>query len=395
MAHGARPLRSVRRLQNLTTSLPKWYNIVRNQSGPSLISIYDEIGFYGVSAAPFLDELSQVPGDIDLHLHSPGGDIYEALAIYGGLLRAQKRGIVAITIDGLAASAASFIAMAASPGKLEISPHAEVMIHDGFTMGIGNAKDLRQLADDLDRESDNIAGIYADRTGKPAAYWREKMRAETWYTDQQAVDEGLADRIVGQEAPANTWDMSVFGRASVALNAAPMHEPHSGTHSHKGPGGQDEREHAHDGDASHEGVYDPDHDGDDDSTAEGDTDHDYVLPDGSPGPKAQWHAHFSPQNADKYKQADRDEMAKSGEAMPDGSYPIRDAEDLDNAIRAVGRGGADHDEIRRHIIKRAKALDLESRIPDDWGSDGSLQDLADPHLLAALFTDALEGVNVR
>ena len=58
--------------------------------------------------------------------------------------------------------------------------------------------------------------------------------------------------------------------------------------------------------------------------------------------------------------------------MPDGSYPIADSEDLDNAIHAVGRGGADHDAIRAHIIKRAKALGLTSRIPDNWGADGSL-----------------------
>jgi len=75
----------------------------------------------------------------------------------------------------------------------------------------------------------------------------------------------------------------------------------------------------------------------------------------------------------KYKQADRDRMAKSGAAMSDGSYPIADAEDLGNAIHAVGRGGADHDAIRRHIIKRAKALGLSSKIPDNWNSDGSLR----------------------
>lgn len=77
--------------------------------------------------------------------------------------------------------------------------------------------------------------------------------------------------------------------------------------------------------------------------------------------------------ADKYKQADRDDMAKSGAAMPDGSYPIKDAEDLANAIHAVGRGNADHNAIRAHIIARAKALGLSSQIPDNWSADGSLK----------------------
>ena len=77
---------------------------------------------------------------------------------------------------------------------------------------------------------------------------------------------------------------------------------------------------------------------------------------------------------EKYSTDDRKRMSKSGQAMPDGSYPIADAEDLDNAIHAVGRGGADHDAIRRHIIQRAKALGLSERIPDNWNSDGSIQD---------------------
>lgn len=75
---------------------------------------------------------------------------------------------------------------------------------------------------------------------------------------------------------------------------------------------------------------------------------------------------------------ERKKAAKAGEAMPDGSYPIRNADDLDKAIRAVGRGGAEHDAIRRHIMKRAKALGLESRIPDGWQANGSLKASASP-----------------
>ena len=76
---------------------------------------------------------------------------------------------------------------------------------------------------------------------------------------------------------------------------------------------------------------------------------------------------------EKYSDKDRQAMADKGQAMPDGSYPIADAEDLDNAIHAVGRGGADHDAIRKHIIARASALGLSDRIPDNWSADGSLK----------------------
>ncbi len=86
-------------------------------------------------------------------------------------------------------------------------------------------------------------------------------------------------------------------------------------------------------------------------------------------------AEYEEQLRAKYNTADRDRMAKSGEAMPDGSYPIADAADLENAIRAVGRGSNNsHAAIRRHIMARAKALKLTYKIPDDWNSNGTLSD---------------------
>ncbi len=81
----------------------------------------------------------------------------------------------------------------------------------------------------------------------------------------------------------------------------------------------------------------------------------------------------TPEYRDKYSDDDRKDMADAGQAMPDGSYPIKDQEDLDNAIHAVGRGGADHDAIRKHIIARAHALGAEKSIPDNWNADGSLK----------------------
>lgn len=75
----------------------------------------------------------------------------------------------------------------------------------------------------------------------------------------------------------------------------------------------------------------------------------------------------------KYSAGDKRKMAASGEAMDDGSYPVKDEADLDHAIKAVGRGGADHDAIRRHVIKRAKALGKSSEIPGNWNADGSLK----------------------
>ena len=254
---GTRPMRSVR-FQNLEPSLPRWWSIANRQDGPTMVSIYDEIGMMGVSARQFLNELSGIDGDITLHLNSPGGDVFDAIAIYNSL-RARK-GTVAVVVDGLAASAASFIAQAASPGHLEMAQFSSMMIHDGFAAGIGNAADMRGLADQLDAASDTIAAIYAARTGKPAEYWRDKMRATTWYKDSEAVADGLADRVRGQDGDTgtvgNAWDLSVFN-ADGTKRKPPVKPAPNG----------------------------PDGYGDDDSTPEGDTDHDEWAEDGKAAPK--------------------------------------------------------------------------------------------------------------
>ena len=203
-----RPFRTTRRLSNLQQGNLGWYRIKAQATGPVRVDIYDEIGFMAVSAQNFIGELAEVDGDIELHLNSPGGDVFDAIAIYNSLK--QRPGTVSVVVDALAASAASFIAQAASPGMLAMAPHSQLMIHDGFGVAIGNAADMREMAGLLDKASDNIAGIYADRSGKPAAQWRDAMREQTWYQDQEAVDAGLADKILGQDSPKNAWDLSIF-----------------------------------------------------------------------------------------------------------------------------------------------------------------------------------------
>lgn len=285
-------MRSTRRLQNLVGTLPRWWKIENKAAvgGPAIVSIYDEIGGpYGMTAADFLSEMREINGDIEMHINSPGGDVFDGIAIYNQLRAAQKKGTVHIVVDGLAASAASFIAQAASPGHLEMAPHSQMMIHDGFALGMGNAADMLELAAQLDKASDNIAAIYADRTGKPAAHWRELMRAETWLSDWEAVECGLADRVQGtDDAPGSAgWDLSVYGRWSgtAVKNSAKSGGKNSGKPARvRNDDDMDDNE-DEDGDtpigngwvrgADGKVRFDPDGDGDDDATPEGDTDHDY------------------------------------------------------------------------------------------------------------------------
>ena len=207
-----RPFRTTRRIANLRQGRNDWYRIENAAADtPAQVHIYDEIGFFGVTAQDFVKDMAGVTGDLDLHMNCPGGDVFDAVAIFNVLQ--QHSGAVAVYVDGLAASAASFIAQAASPGRLVIADNASMMIHDAFGMGIGNASDMRQLADLLDQQSDNIASIYAKRSGRPADEFRVAMREESWYVGQQAVDAGLADRVQDDPQVKDGWDLSVFARS--------------------------------------------------------------------------------------------------------------------------------------------------------------------------------------
>jgi ATP-dependent Clp endopeptidase proteolytic subunit ClpP len=272
MERGARPLRSTRRIANLQASRPGWYRITNAAAAgkPTVVSIYDEIGFMGVAAGEFLADLAGITGAIELHINSPGGDVFDGVAIFNQLK--QRSGDVHVIVDGLAASAASFIAQAASPGQLEMAPSSMLMIHEGFAMVIGSSEDMVTTAALLDKVSDTIASIYADRSGKPAAHWREAMRAETWYSDSEAVEAGLADRVTGSEGPKDAWDLSVFAHAPgsepppvmTIINADGSHVSMTGEHEHAHPafgsqGGDAGHEHAHShaGDNSHEHEHAP------------------------------------------------------------------------------------------------------------------------------------------
>ena len=209
--------RMARRFANLKQARDGWYRIVRNHDGsaPTRVDVYDEIGghwlFGGVSAADFAAELAQIEGDIEVHINSPGGDVFDGIAIYNAI--AQRPGNVTTVVDGLAASAASFIAQA---GKTRIiAPGAMMMIHDAFGVCMGNAADMREMAGLLDQVSGNIADIYAAHTGKPVDGWRGAMQAETWYTAQEAVDAGLADKLAERPAEPDAtarFDLSIFAK---------------------------------------------------------------------------------------------------------------------------------------------------------------------------------------
>lgn len=208
-----------------------WYRITNMTDGqPAVVDIYDEIGFWGVNAAQFQRELAQVAAsEITVNLSSPGGEIFEGIAIYNAL-RTHPANIT-VQVSALAASIASVIAQAGD--RIVMQSGAQMMIHEGSGLCMGNAADMMQMAELLNRQSDNIAQIYADRAGGTSEQWRERMRAETWYTAQEAVDAGLADEVEtkprkGEPAESEPetvtarWDLSLFAYAGRDHAPAPV-----------------------------------------------------------------------------------------------------------------------------------------------------------------------------
>lgn len=130
---------------------------------------------------------------IDLHINSPGGFVWDALSMFEALR--SHPATVNTHVDGVAGSAASFLALAGD--DVETAKGSRWMIHDAAIAAAGTPAELRELADLGDAVSDDIAGIYADRAGGTSASWRKAMSATTWYSAEQAVDAKLADRVTG------------------------------------------------------------------------------------------------------------------------------------------------------------------------------------------------------
>lgn len=161
------------------------------------VYVFDTIGgWMGVSADDFVRDVAALDVDqIVLHLNSPGGDAAEGVAI-ANVLRAHRARVV-VRVDGIAASAASVIAMAGDEVVMSIG--SQMMIHDAWGYAMGNAAEMVAAQRMLDSTSDSLASTYAARVGGTTEEWRAVMRAESWYTAEEAVTAGLADRVAAAD----------------------------------------------------------------------------------------------------------------------------------------------------------------------------------------------------
>ncbi len=162
------------------------------------VNVFDDIGAGKATAAAIKATLDTNTGPILLRINSPGGDAFEGIACYN-LLRGSKRKVSTV-IEGLAASAASIIAMSGS--HIEMGVGAQMMIHCAACMSFGDAEEFTKLAETLRQVDKSIASIYANSRGLKAGDCLALMSKETWMSGDEAVKMGFADKATAAEKAA-------------------------------------------------------------------------------------------------------------------------------------------------------------------------------------------------
>jgi ATP-dependent Clp protease protease subunit len=218
---------------------PRRFEVVQNKAAPAeaTIYLYDVIvsskaeaeWFGGVAAETFCKELAAVEAStIHIRLNSPGGDVFAARAMEQAIQAKKRDGATVVChVDGYAASAATFVALAGS--EVEISDGGFFMIHQAWTLAYGNADDLMSTAALLEQIDNTIVATYAKRTGIAEDKVRAMMKSETWIPAADAVEMKFADRIAETVENTVEWEVSAYEAAPSALSverpAAPEQPP--------------------------------------------------------------------------------------------------------------------------------------------------------------------------
>lgn len=175
-----------------------------------------------ITAKAVMAQLADMEGDVTVRISSGGGDVYEGIDIMTALKNYD--GEVTVIVESLAASAASFIAVGGADRVL-MRGSSEMMIHRAWTFMEGNADDVRKTLDDLERQDNKLANIYAGKAGGDVQGWLDAMSAETWYTAEEAVAAGLADGIVAEKSSAPEPSSAMAKRRFKFVNRAAAPPP--------------------------------------------------------------------------------------------------------------------------------------------------------------------------
>jgi ATP-dependent protease ClpP protease subunit len=196
--------------------LTNWYSIRALDKGAE-ISIHDEIGACGVTAKAFLAELKELEsaGRITLRINSPGGSVFDGIAIYNALRRHPAR--ITVVVEGIAASIASVIVCAGD--EVVMPENAMLMLHEPSAIVSGTADDLLSMAAALEKMRAGLVAAYRGKSGLADAEIENLLNQETWLSATEALEMGFADRMEQPVKMAACFDLSAFRNAPDALSA--------------------------------------------------------------------------------------------------------------------------------------------------------------------------------
>jgi len=187
---------------------PEWYKIEASANDQAEILVYDVIGWPYNDAGDLVRYVNSL-GDKDIlvRLNTPGGDVFDGMAIFNAL--ANHKGKVTIRIEALAASMGSVLAMAGK--EIQAYSNTMMMIHDPWTYMAGNQYELREMADLLEKISGNMLDVYTGRSKVGKREMKEIMKAETWYTAKEAKEKGFINTILETgKATKAQFDLTMY-----------------------------------------------------------------------------------------------------------------------------------------------------------------------------------------
>jgi ATP-dependent Clp endopeptidase proteolytic subunit ClpP len=190
---------------------PEWYKIEASANDQAEILVYDVIGWPYNDAGDLVRYVNSL-GDKDIlvRLNTPGGDVFDGMAIFNSL--ANHKGKVTIRIEALAASMGSVLAMAGK--EIQAYGNTMMMIHDPWTYMAGNQYELREMADLLEKISGNMLDVYTGRSKVGKREMKEIMKAETWYTAKEAKEKGFINTILETgKATKAQFDLTMYTNA--------------------------------------------------------------------------------------------------------------------------------------------------------------------------------------
>ncbi|OIJ17360.1 peptidase [Anaerobacillus alkalilacustris] len=212
----------------------KFWNWVKNESGRTLHldGVIAEESWFGDEVTPkqFKSELTNESGDITIWINSPGGDVFAASQIYNMLM--DYKGKVTVKIDGVAASAASVIAMAG--GEVHMSPVSMMMIHNPMTIAFGDTVEMEKAINMLSEVKESIINAYELKTGLSRTELSDLMDAESWFNSKKAVEMGFADKVmfINKSESDSPEEGIIYSKMAVVnsfLHKLPQKEEKKGT----------------------------------------------------------------------------------------------------------------------------------------------------------------------